>query len=567
MGPAGAAHLGEYVTETAGAHPDAVEFKKLARKRFASVEIVAAANVVFTEVPVEVPDPIPPAQDLTHHCFDTLQRSVAAVVRLDNSVDNLLWMQQPEVHRHTQTGMAHLAVAEQGGILKRAEIGQSCLNEVGESRERFGTGGRKLTWAIVTDELGAAFGLHSVEVASHLRIDLVFYRPISLRQPQAHRIFGWRLAIVVIEVEAPTLRLETVHEHPCRSSTLAIVLIHQQPLATASLSPALKVRFRSYESAAGQDGSAQLLDQPPRPPRGWVDYFERAAGEHVAVVLCREVLDPIAELGGPVTQSAQNEVRFSPVIRAPRQHRLCLDEHDRPAVVEVRAELVGEQKAGHCHEQKSKQMRGLNWLKGIDVNSASDEQKGAAVRAALAAPNSSARLQAALTAGTSPDPAYVGALVEASGIDADFFVRDMLTWALTRHASEHTVPLLLDELRSPVGQARSQALHTLSKIGDRTAWPAITSDLLHDPDISVARAAWRAAVLLAPDDEKAALALELSKELGRGDRATRLGLTRALIDLGETVPAVLQRATLSDNPAVVAHAVATQTSWNEAQAD
>lgn len=103
------------------------------------------------------------------------------------------------------------------------------------------------------------------------------------------------------------------------------------------------------------------------------------------------------------------------------------------------------------------------------------------------------RLRAALAAGTAPDPRFVDKLIERCAIEPEFPVRDMLTWALTRHAPSTTVPGLIGELRSECAQARSQALHTLSKIGDRRAWPAITHALLTDSDDEVARSAWRAA--------------------------------------------------------------------------
>ncbi|MCP2342512.1 HEAT repeat domain-containing protein [Actinomadura rupiterrae] len=117
---------------------------------------------------------------------------------------------------------------------------------------------------------------------------------------------------------------------------------------------------------------------------------------------------------------------------------------------------------------------------------------------ALRARSASVRLRAAMAVGTNPDPRFVAELIERSAVEPEFFVRDMLTWALTRHAPSETVPRLMDELASPRPQARSQALHTLSKIGDRRAWPAITRAHLTDPDDEVARAAWRAAVVLAP---------------------------------------------------------------------
>ncbi|WP_340688402.1 HEAT repeat domain-containing protein [Amycolatopsis coloradensis] len=177
---------------------------------------------------------------------------------------------------------------------------------------------------------------------------------------------------------------------------------------------------------------------------------------------------------------------------------------------------------------------------------------------ALGAEDSSTRLKAAMAAGTRPDPRFTDALVARCAIEPDFFVRDMLTWALTRLPPSSTVPRLLVELRSERAQARSQALHTLSKIGDRAAWPAITASLLHDADDEVARSAWRAAVILVPEGERAGLAAELAIELGRGDRNRRLSLSRALVALGDACEPALRKASESRDDAVRAHAFATE---------
>lgn len=101
--------------------------------------------------------------------------------------------------------------------------------------------------------------------------------------------------------------------------------------------------------------------------------------------------------------------------------------------------------------------------------------------AALAAEDGSTRLKAALAIGSNPESGLVDTLVARCAIEPDFYVRDMLTWALTRFPSEITVPRLVAELRSESAQARSQALHTLSKIKDPGAFPAITRSLLRDP--------------------------------------------------------------------------------------
>lgn len=171
---------------------------------------------------------------------------------------------------------------------------------------------------------------------------------------------------------------------------------------------------------------------------------------------------------------------------------------------------------------------------------------------------SSVRLRAAMAVGTTPDPRFIGKLIERCAIEPEFHVRDMLTWALTRHSASMTLPELLKELRSECAQARSQALHTLSKIGDRQAWPAITRALLSDADDEVARSAWRAAVVLVPEGEEPELAAVLSAQLGRGEREMQLSLSRALVALGEVIGPTLRAAMTDLDPSVRAHAIATE---------
>jgi HEAT repeat protein len=171
---------------------------------------------------------------------------------------------------------------------------------------------------------------------------------------------------------------------------------------------------------------------------------------------------------------------------------------------------------------------------------------------------SSVRLRAALAVGTTPDPRFIDKLIERCAIEPEFYVREMLTWALTRHSASMTVPELLNEVRSERAQARSQALHTLSKIGDRQAWPAITRALLSDADDELARSAWRAAVVLVPQGEEPELAAVLSTQLGRGERETQLSLSRALIALGEVILPTLRAAMTDLDPRVHAHAIATE---------
>lgn len=181
----------------------------------------------------------------------------------------------------------------------------------------------------------------------------------------------------------------------------------------------------------------------------------------------------------------------------------------------------------------------------------------ALLHAGLESAEPSERLQAALSAGSRPVPEYAGVLVARCAVEPDFYVRDMLTWALTRLAADVTLPLLLGELRSGTAQARSQAFHTISKIGDRRAWPAITPEVLGDPDDDVARSAWRAAVALVAREEAGVLAATLTTHLGRGDRDVQLSLSRALVTLGDSARGALEQVAERGAGESRLHAIAT----------
>ena len=151
--------------------------------------------------------------------------------------------------------------------------------------------------------------------------------------------------------------------------------------------------------------------------------------------------------------------------------------------------------------------------------------------AALDHPESKTRLAAALAAGTSPDPVGIPTLVARCAVETEHGIREMLTWALVRHPAELVLPALAPELDSAVPQARSQALHTLSKIRGEGTYAWIDSALRSDPDDEVARVAWRASVVLAPAEAWPALARELVAQLGRGPFDVQRSLSRALAEL------------------------------------
>jgi len=174
----------------------------------------------------------------------------------------------------------------------------------------------------------------------------------------------------------------------------------------------------------------------------------------------------------------------------------------------------------------------------------------------LVHPDPSVRLNAALSAGMKPSPLTLEALMERCRVEPDFQVREMLTWALIRLPADIVVPRLVAELSRDEPRARSQALHTLSKIGDSSAWPAAAARL-DDDDPDVVRTAWYAAVALAPESERVWLARKLCERLGHGGSEIQLSLSRALAGLGEdTIAPVLASAAENGGNAVRQHVAA-----------
>jgi HEAT repeat protein len=172
------------------------------------------------------------------------------------------------------------------------------------------------------------------------------------------------------------------------------------------------------------------------------------------------------------------------------------------------------------------------------------------LRSLLDSPDQSVRLKAALAAGTYPEPEFIEVLISQCAIESDFFVRDTLSWALMRNEIPKVVERLEVELQSTNPQAKSQAIHTFSKIGDKNNYPLITDEMLFDDDDFIASTAWRAASVLVPDEEKPNLVKKLITQLGRGDSDTQFGLTRFLCALGDCIVEPLTEAANSPRESV-----------------
>jgi HEAT repeat protein len=187
----------------------------------------------------------------------------------------------------------------------------------------------------------------------------------------------------------------------------------------------------------------------------------------------------------------------------------------------------------------------------------------ATLKALLESPDKSVRLQAALAAGTYPEDAYIDVLVTQCAHESDFFVRDTLSWALMRHEIAKVVDRLKPELNSENPQAKSQAIHTLSKIGDKQYYPLITNEHHFDSLDKVAVTAWRAASVLVPDNEKSALTKILVSQLGRGDSDLQFDLTRFICALGHVIVEPLKQASDSEKEEVRLHAAFTLMRYQE----
>ena len=187
------------------------------------------------------------------------------------------------------------------------------------------------------------------------------------------------------------------------------------------------------------------------------------------------------------------------------------------------------------------------------------------LRALLDSPDQSVRLKAALAAGTYPEDEFIEVLISQCAIEPDFFVRDTLSWALMRNDISKVVKRLETELESTNNQAKSQAIHTLSKIGDKANYRLITDAMLFDSDDFMAATAWRVASVLVPDDLKPTLVKKLITQLGRGDSDTQFGLTRFLCALGECIVEPLTEASKSTDETISNQAKFTLMRFSEMQ--
>lgn len=163
-------------------------------------------------------------------------------------------------------------------------------------------------------------------------------------------------------------------------------------------------------------------------------------------------------------------------------------------------------------------------------------------------PHEGTRQRAALALGPLVRPELAGRLAAHLWSEPDFFVRETLTWLLTRiprQALAEALGALCDE-RS---QVRHDAVHLIGKIADPSAVSAVLP-LTADADDAVAAKA--RFVLTRLGDPSAIPAL--TAYLGRGDDAQRTALTRDLASFGEAALPHLHHALGHGAPRVREHA-------------
>ena len=146
---------------------------------------VVARPVVLAEVPVEVPDVVPPADDLADEALHGGDRRMPLRVRVLRRPHHLQRIQQSEVQRRRQQRVRHPAVAAQHGVLVRPEGRQPVRGRSAPSAASgLGPGGGERAGAVGADEPDPV-GRPAIQVGPDLLVDLVLGRPPRLGSPRA----------------------------------------------------------------------------------------------------------------------------------------------------------------------------------------------------------------------------------------------------------------------------------------------------------------------------------------------------------------------------------------------
>ena len=144
--------------------------------------------------------------------------------------------------------MRHGAVTGQGSIFERPKVWQPRVDEIVQSREGLGAGSGETARAIVSDQVNTTLTHKPVEVPTHFLIDVVLCGRPRVGQAETDRMFRGRLPIVMIKVEAPTLRLRAAHEYSGVRAHVSVELFHHESGRGPAVRPAGEVLLARHET-------------------------------------------------------------------------------------------------------------------------------------------------------------------------------------------------------------------------------------------------------------------------------------------------------------------------------
>ena len=168
VGPAAVAHPGQGLAQALRRDRLRVQPGPPVRQRRVGVQGIAV-EIVRTEVPVEMPDVLPPAQNLPDEPLDRRQRRRTVPIGLLGGAHSVQRVQDPQVQRHRQQGMRHGPVGSHHRVLVAAEVGEPVGDEVRQRGVGLRGGHREQSRSVRPDGVQA----HPVEVAADLIVDLV----------------------------------------------------------------------------------------------------------------------------------------------------------------------------------------------------------------------------------------------------------------------------------------------------------------------------------------------------------------------------------------------------------
>ena len=321
------------------------------------VQPVAEA-VVGTEVPVQVPDVVPPADQLPDEPLHRGDRQIVMAIGGLDPAHQLERIQQPEIQRTGHQRMRQPGIAGQHRVLVGSEGRQAVVDEVLKRGQRLAPGGGKPAGGVDPDEADITVRRPAIEVAPDLVVDLVLLRPPRGGHADpgdrwsAAGGLGRRQPVLLVVVPLPADRFVAVHQHIQSASGQPVVVLHEQPAGTPGIGPLGEFGHRGRESASRQQThSGRALDQVAGGVAGRVTHGQFGAGrpvaQHLRVGRCRAVLAAVTQLGRPMPHRRQHQMCFLPVEPASGEHLSRLDQQ-HPLVgriQEMRTELIAEQPA------------------------------------------------------------------------------------------------------------------------------------------------------------------------------------------------------------------------------